>query len=67
MLISQEITSIISKELNSSNNVGVLLGVPSSLAFLVGTILRTSSRVDIYYYNRTLDKYHKVFNLSELD
>lgn len=67
MLISQEITSIISEELNSSNNVGVLLGVPSSLAFLVGTILRTSSRVDIYYYNRTLDKYHKVFNLSELD
>jgi hypothetical protein len=67
MSIAQEIASIISGELNNGNSVSVLLGMPSSLAFLVGTILRTSSRVDIYYYNRSLDKYHKAFNLSELD
>jgi hypothetical protein len=67
MLIAQEISTVISGELNSGKAVSVLLGVPSTMAFLVGTILRTSTRVDVYYFNRSLDKYHKVFNLSELD
>lgn len=67
MLIAQEISTVISGELNKGKAVSVLLGVPSTMAFLIGTILRTSSRVDIYYFNRSLDKYHKVFNLSELD
>ncbi len=67
MLIAQEISSIISSELNNGNKVSVLLGVPSTMAFLIGTILRTSSRIDIFYFNRSLDRYHKVFNLSELD
>lgn len=67
MLIAQEISSIISSELNNGNKVSVLLGVPSTMAFLIGTILRTSSRIDVFYFNRGLNKYHKVFNLSELD
>ncbi|WP_438499112.1 hypothetical protein [Alteromonas australica] len=67
MLIAQEISTVISGELNKGKAVSVLLGVPSTMAFLIGTILRTSSRVDIYYFNRSLDKYHKVLNLSELD
>lgn|GEM_PF-2543452 len=67
MLIAQEISSTISSELDNGNKVSVLLGVPSTMAFLIGTILRTSSRIDVFYFNRSLDKYHKVFNLSELD
>lgn len=67
MLIAQEISTVISGELNDGKAVSLLLGVPSTMAFLIGTILRTSSRVDVYYFNRSLDKYHKVFNLSELD
>lgn len=67
MLIAQEISSAISNELNHGKKVSLLLGVPSAMAFLIGTILRTSSRIDIFYFNRSLDKYHKVFNLSELD
>lgn len=67
MLIAQEISSVISSELNNGNKVSVLPGVPSTMAFLIGTILRTSSRIDIFYFNRSLDKYHNVFNLSELD
>lgn len=67
MLIAQEISTAISAELNNGNAVSLLLGVPSTMAFLIGTILRTSSRIDVYYFNRALDKYHKVFNLSDLD
>lgn len=67
MLIAQEISSVISSELSKRNKVSILLGVPSTVAFLIGTILRTSSRIDVFYFNRSLDKYHKVFNLSELD
>lgn len=67
MLIAQEISTVISGDLNNGKAVSVLLGVPSTMAFLIGTILRTSSRIDVYYFNRSLDKYHKVFNLSELD
>ncbi len=67
MLIAQEISSVISSELNNGNKISVLLGVPSTMAFLIGTILRTSSRIDVFYFNRSLDKYHKVFNLSEID
>ena len=65
--IAREISTIISCELNEGKNVSVLLGVPSTMAFLIGSILRTSSRFDIYYFNRSLDKYHKVYNLSDLD
>lgn len=67
MLIAQEISSVISEELNNESSVSILLGVPSTMAFLIGTILRTSSRVDIFYFNRSLGVYHKVYNLSELD
>jgi len=67
MLVAQEISTIISTELGNGRKVSVLLGVPSTMAFLIGTILRTSSRFDVFYFNRSLDKYHKVFNLSELD
>lgn len=65
--IAREISTIISSELNEGKNVSVLLGIPSTMAFLIGSILRTSSRFDIYYFNRSLDKYHKVYNLSDLD
>lgn len=65
--IAQEICSIVSKELNTGKKVSILLGVPSGLAFLMGTILRTSSRLEVYYFNRSIDNYHRVFNLSELD
>jgi len=67
MLIAQEISSVITQELGKGKEISLLLGVPSSMAFLIGAILRTSSRVDIFYFNRSLDKYHKVFNLRELD
>lgn len=67
MLIAQEICSVISSKLNRGCKVSILLGVPSTLGFLMGSILRTSSRIDIFYFNRGLDKYHKVFNLGELD
>ena len=67
MRIAQEISTVISRNLDQGKAVSLLMGVPSSLAFMIGTILRTSSRVDVFYFNRSIDEYHRVFNLSELD
>ena len=43
-----------------------LPGIPSSLAFIVGAILGTTSAVKVQYYNKKLSMYHEVFSLDQL-
>lgn len=72
-LISQEWTlaaresfSLVSSKIEEGLKVHLFLGLPSSLSFLVGMLLKSNNDIIIYHYNRPEKKYYEVFNFSKL-
>ena len=66
MAIARELASVAFRYLDKGAVVHVLPGVPSTLAFMVGSILGTTNALHVYYYNKFINGYHRTFALSEL-
>lgn len=66
MSLAREIASATFKYLDQGAEVHVLPGIPSTLAFMVGSILGTTNSLHIHYYNKAINGYHRTFSLDEL-
>ena len=64
--LAQEIASLIFSYVDKGRRVHLLLGIPSSLAFIVGSIMGTIPDVTLYHYNRHDGKYTEGIVLHEL-
>ncbi|NKC14260.1 MAG: hypothetical protein GKR94_19380 [Gammaproteobacteria bacterium] len=66
MKLARELASVTFRYLDEGAEVHVLPGVPSTLAFMVGSILGTTNSLHVHYYNKASDGYHRTFALSAL-
>ena len=66
MNLAREISSVAFKYLDKGAIVHVLPGVPSALAFIIGSIIGTTNSLYVYYYNKTKNSYHETFSLHQL-
>ncbi len=64
--IAHEIASLIHQQLDNDQEVHLLLGIPASLAFIIGTVLGTTHDVWLYHYNRHDAAYTQPFALHLL-
>jgi len=64
--LAHEIASLIFSFVDDDQDVHLIPGIPSSLAFIVGTIVGAIPRVTLYHYNKQDSAYTQGFKLNEL-
>lgn len=65
--LAQEIASLIFSYIDKNRKVHLLPGIPSSLAFLVGTIVGSVPNILIYHYNRDTNSYTEGFRIDSIN
>ena len=65
-ILAREICSFIFQEDEKQKRLHLFFGLPSSLAFVVGTILGNYAPITVYNFDKAGQKYNEVFKLNEL-
>jgi hypothetical protein len=63
--LAQEISSVILRLLDRHARVHLYPGVPAALGFIVGAIVGSHDRVQVYHYNRSDHQYVSAFSLGD--
>jgi hypothetical protein len=66
MKLAGELSSVILSEMGLGRRVHLFFGLPSTLAFVVGTALGKHNPIAVYHHDRKREVYVRIFQLNEL-